>query len=252
MLSKYNDLENQISRLSKQLQSLPQGNLLCTRNGNHYKWYRNHNQSSTYLPKKERLLAEQLALRKYLILLIEDLSHEKRAIQFYLDHHSVSSKAERLLQNPAYEKLLASNFVPLSQELSDWMNSPYEKNTQHQEHLIHQGSHGKWVRSKSEAIIDMLLYTHKIPFRYECALQIGEIKLYPDFTIRHPKTGAVYYWEHFGLMDNSVYAQNAYSKLQLYTSHGIIPSIQLITTFETKENPINSDIVLKIIKHYFL
>ena len=98
----------------------------------------------------------------------------------------------------------------------------------------------------------MLLYTHKIPFRYECALQIGEIKLYPDFTIRHPKTGAVYYWEHFGLMDNSVYAQNAYTKLQLYTSHGIIPSIQLITTFETKENPINSDIVLKIIKHYFL
>ena len=127
MLSKYNDLENQISHLTKQLQSLPQGNLLCTRNGNHYKWYQNHNQSSTYLPKKERLLAEQLALRKYLILLIEDLSHEKRAIQFYLDHHSVSSKAECLLQNPAYEKLLASNFVPLSQELSDWMNSPYEK-----------------------------------------------------------------------------------------------------------------------------
>lgn len=62
----------------------------------------------------------------------------------------------------------------------------------------------------------------------------------------------VYYWEHFGLMDNPTYAQNAYSKLQIYTSHGIIPSIQLITTYETKANPLSTDIVEKIIAYYFL
>ena len=98
----------------------------------------------------------------------------------------------------------------------------------------------------------MLLYINKIPFRYECALHLGETTLFPDFTIRHPKTGNVYYWEHFGLMDNPAYSQNAYSKLQLYTSHGIIPSIQLITTYETKDNPLSTDIVEKIIAYYFL
>jgi hypothetical protein len=73
-------------------------------------------------------------------------------------------------------------------------------------------------------MIDMVLYVHKIPFRYECALSLGEATLFPDFTIRHPKTGEVFYWEHFGLIDNSEYAKNTYAKLQLYTNYGIIPS----------------------------
>jgi len=96
------------------------------------------------------------------------------------------------------------------------------------------------------------LYTNHIPFRYECPLILGDTTLYPDFTIRHPKTGNTYYWEHFGLMDNPTYSQNAYSKLQLYSTHGIIPSINLITTYETKNAPLGTDIVEKIIKHYFM
>ena len=98
----------------------------------------------------------------------------------------------------------------------------------------------------------MHLYAYNIPYRYECALHLGDSLLYPDFTIMHPRTYKLYYWEHFGLMDNSGYAQNTYSKLQLYTAHGIVPSIQLITTFETKEHPINIDTISKIIEHYFL
>ncbi len=98
----------------------------------------------------------------------------------------------------------------------------------------------------------MFLHLNKIPFRYECALHLGETTLFPDFTIRHPATKEIYYWEHFGLMDSSAYAQNAYSKLQLYTSHNLIPSIQLITTFETKEHPLHSKVIENIIEQYFL
>ena len=75
---------------------------------------------------------------------------------------------------------------------------------------------------------------------------------YPDFTIRHPKTGEIIYWEHFGLMDDPSYYQKTFSKLQLYASYGIIPSINLITTYETQEHPLSADIVEKIVKHYFL
>jgi len=97
----------------------------------------------------------------------------------------------------------------------------------------------------------MALYVHKIPFRYECALNLGGITLYPDFTLRHPQTGEFYYWEHFGLMDDEVYSANTSSKLQLYTSCGIIPGIQLITTYETKEYPLSTETIEKTIDYYF-
>lgn len=98
----------------------------------------------------------------------------------------------------------------------------------------------------------MSLYLSKIPFRYEAGLQLGNTFVYPDFTIRHPENGKYYYWEHFGMMDDSSYAEKAYAKMQLYTSHGIIPSIQLITTFETKKYPLTTGTIEQVIKQYFL
>ncbi|MBQ7780982.1 MAG: ATPase [Lachnospiraceae bacterium] len=251
MLSHYKKIESQILNLQKQINTLPSGNLSCAGNGTHYKWYQCDNRTNTYIPKKNKELAEQLALKKYLSLLLEDLLHEQRAIQFYLSHYPNTKKANLLLNNPEYKALLAPYFTPLSQELSEWMNSPYERNPKHPELLLHKSSSGNLVRSKSEAVIDMLLHLNKIPFRYECALQLGDVTLFPDFTVRHPRTGATYYWEHFGLMDTPAYSKNVCNKLQLYTSHGIIPSIQLITTYETKDTPLSADTVEKIIAHYF-
>ena len=132
------------------------------------------------------------------------------------------------------------------------MHESYQKNQKYPEQLIHKSSSGNIVRSKSETIIDMLLYTNKIPFRYEALLQLGESSIFPDFTIRHPKTGDYYYWEHFGMMDNPAYFKKVTPKLDLYISHGIIPSIQLITTYETKEHPLSVDTISHLIEQYFL
>lgn len=251
MLSKYKKLETQIQSLKEQIKNFPPGKLSCACNGKHYKWYHCNNQVNTYIPKNQQQLAEQLAYKKYLCSLLDDLSHEKRAIQFYLKHHSNNSKTEQILTHPEFKKLLSPTFKPASQELTDWMLAPYEHNLNYPENRIYKSSSGNPVRSKSESIIDMLLYIHQIPFRYECALQLGDITIFPDFTIRHPQTGTTFYWEHFGMMDNPSYAQGTFSKLQLYTSYGIIPSIQLITTYETKENPLTPDTVEKIIAQYF-
>ena len=97
----------------------------------------------------------------------------------------------------------------------------------------------------------MLLYQKKIPYRYEYQLQLGEHIVYPDFTLRHPSTGNFYYWEHFGQMDNPEYYTKACSKMQLYISHGYIPTINLITTFETQKHPLVPEDVNHIIEHYF-
>ena len=46
--------------------------------------------------------------------------------------------------------------------------------------------------------------------------------------------------------------ENIKNELQLYTNHGIVPSIQLITTYETKEHPLTADTIEKIVEDYFL
>ncbi len=236
------------------MSNLPDGKLICAHNNGYYKWYQSDGCHKVYIPKANRYLAEQLAIKKYLSFLSEDFSNEKKAIDAYLTHHnSKSNKASQLLTDSSeYAKLLSPFFLPLSQELLDWASAPYERNLKSPEHLVHKCKSGNLVRSKSEATIDMFLHQNKIPFRYECALQLGETTIFPDFTIRHPQTGEIYYWEHFGLMDDPHYYKNAYAKLQLYTSYKIIPTIQLITTYETKENPMNAEDVEKIVEHYFL
>lgn len=54
-----------------------------------------------------------------------------------------------------------------------------------------------------------------------------------------------------GLMDFPSYRKNVFSKLQLYTAHNIIPSIQLITTYETSEHPFDSAYAEQLIHYYF-
>ena len=98
----------------------------------------------------------------------------------------------------------------------------------------------------------MILHANNIPFRYECALYFGNNTLYPDFTIRHPETDETVYWEHFGMMGKEEYSKNAFSKLHLYNSNGILLNKQLIATFESPEYPLQPDEIEKIIKDWFL
>lgn len=254
MLTEHKLIEKTIKQIKQQLNDLPEGKIFCAKNGKYYKWYLTDGKTQTYLPKKKRKLAEKLTAKKYLTCLLEDMTHEKKAIEFYLRHHnSKGSTAEQLLlRTPEYKDLLLPYFQPISQELYEWTISPFDSNTKYPEQLIHQTFSGSYVRSKSEVLIDMVLKNHRIPFRYEALLQLGNTVLYPDFTIRHPENGKFYYWEHFGLMDDKNYVQNMHSKLKLYTAHGIIPSIQLITTYETKDVPLTVESIEKLVNHYFL
>lgn len=252
VLSETEQLKQKIANIQKELLTLPEGKLICAQNGTGQKWYQSDGHTKVYIPKKNRRLAEQLAIKKYLSLMLEDLENELLATSFYLRHRSSISKAEQLLTSPEYQNLLAPYFTPQALELTEWMNAPCEHNPLHPEQCVHKSISGNLLRSKSEAMIDMFLHLNKIPFRYECALQLCETTLYPDFTICHPHTKQIYYWEHFGLMDSPSYAQNTYTKLQLYSTHNIIPTLQLITTFETKEHPLNAKVIENIIDQYFL
>lgn len=253
MLAERQRLDTEIQSISLQLKQLPSGRLICSRNGNRYKWYHTDGETQTYIPKKDRAYAEQLATRKYLTLLMEEYIQEKRSIDFYLKHHhSDFHHAEQLLtKHPGYQELLTPYFKPQSEEIAEWVEEPYEQNPTFPDQAKHKTLSGKLVRSKSEALIAMTLDLHHIPYRYECALQLGEVKLYPDFTILHPRSRQIYYWEHFGMADNPLYCGKAFEKQRLYANHGIIPSMRLITTYETNEAPLNMELVENLVKFYF-
>lgn len=253
MQREYLRLEEAAEKIRRKLQGLPAGKLVCVQNDKYQKWFQSDGHTNIYIPKSNRALAEKLALKKFLTAQLQDIEKEMRAISFYLRHYPASGRAEALLSEASpYAALLAPGLTPLSQTLSDWMHAPYAHNPYRPEQLIYKCIGGITVRSKSESMIVTALTAHQIPFRYECALQLGGKVVFPDFTIRHPKTGEVYYYEHFGLMDNANYAESACAKIQLYISHNIIPTIQLITTYETKEHPLTSDMIEKVIESYFL
>lgn len=90
-----------------------------------------------------------------------------------------------LAPDSPYSELLAPYFQPESSDLQSWMESPYEQNKKYPEQKIYGTSAGIHVRSKSESMIVYLLHDYKIPFRYESELELGQVTVYPDFTIRH-------------------------------------------------------------------
>ena len=67
-------LQDQINSLQTELSKYPDGNLICCHHRNHCKWYQTDGHNRTYISKKDRPLAEQLAAKKYLSLLLEELS----------------------------------------------------------------------------------------------------------------------------------------------------------------------------------
>lgn len=247
-------IQKQIKSIQKQLDRLPPGKLICAKNGKYFKWYESDGHTKTTIHKTNRAHAEVLAKKKYLGLLLEDLQSENRAIEFYLrHHHPESGKAENLLTNsPGYRELLSPYFQTKSKSISAWLNEPYQTNTSHPEHLKHKSVIGSYVRSKSESLILSALHHHHIPFRYECMLELGYQSLCPDFTLLHPKTLEIYYWEHFGMIDDPEYAKKACQKIMTYTANGIYPSVNLILTWETDEQPLNAEMIEKIIEYYFL
>ena len=100
-------------------------------------------------------------------------------------------------------------------------------------------------------MIAMALSEREIPFRYENLIMIGEARIAPDFTIMHPRTGKLIYWEHFGLIDDENYFSDFAAKIRIYAQANIILGDNLIASFETKDTPLSYTTINNIINQYF-
>lgn len=276
-------MESRIRHLERALEKLPKGKLTCARNGSkggkgrttgtpgggrevavadqerYVKWYLSTGKGRVYLPKNERELAEQLALRRLYTAQLNRLRQESellRNYELFQKENLYSNEIENLIsqESPYYELLKNNLFNGQDNDIyiKMWLETKYQTNHAHPEHLQHKSLQGERLRSKSEVIIANALYMNRIPYRYECELELGEVTLYPDFTILHPMTLEVYYWEHFGMMSQEAYREKTLQKLRLYGEYQMFPFHQLITTYESESVALDSEMIQKVIDMYFL
>lgn len=244
-------LSKEISAITQKLSSYPEGDLICTKNGKYFTYLHSLKGNYHYIPKKNSSFIQKMSEKKLLAASLEDLTNELQSVEAFLTKYKSYSKVEQLLRHPSYQHLFLQAFPSASEDLEQWKKEAYQQNSLHPENLLHSCPSGHIVRSKSEALIDQALFLHGLPFRYECALNLGDGTFYPDFTILHPDTKEIIYWEHFGIMDSPSYSQNAFQKLNTYCKNGIIPTINLITTHETKDHPLTSKTVEDLIQQFF-
>ncbi|SDB30042.1 hypothetical protein [Eubacterium oxidoreducens] len=244
-------LNKKISALEQQINSYPDGYLSLERNGPYVKWFHRTSKKRTYIPKKNYQFAQQLILKNHLMAKLEDLKEEVNAIHSYLQYHNKPSKQEQFFSNSLYRDLYLKTEKSLSDHLQEWSAAPYNSNPRHPENKTIKTISGNLVRSKSEALIEQSLITNGIPYRYECLLEVENLKLYPDFTTRHRLTGKVIIWEHLGMMDNPQYVHTSFNKIEHLIRAGFIPGENLILTFESKNNPLTPLIIEETIARYY-
>ncbi len=249
LLEKKATIEQEIRKLDRELKHLPDDNLICYIKGGYPTWYKDSvidgKTQRHYISKKDKEEAKLLAQKTYKYRLRNDLKNELCAINSYLKHIKPEQHTKMITADSPYRELLYNS--------NSWENLPYNKSSDHPEHLIVPAPKGEFVRSKSEAIIAQILYSNNIQYRYEYIHNLGGYEIASDFTILHPTTFEEHIWEHFGLSDKESYINNNIMfKLPLYLKEGYIPGHNFIMTFENSQHPLGYAEIERLVKHHFL
>lgn len=236
------ELPKKIRELQQRIDAAPEGGIYCSYIHGKQRYYNVKNGKKKYITEDNRQLALALARKHQDKKRLRQLQRELKAAQAYQKTYSQNeprfrSESEGLLE------LLAE----LQLEVTQWENQEYEKNP-----APYPGKHttlkpGELVKSKAEAMIAILLKLRGIPYLYEKRLY----ESFPDFTIMHPLTGKIYYWEHFGMLDDDEYCRKAGMKMMRYLQDGISPASNLIITCEDSRHPLTVDHIIAVIDYYF-
>ncbi len=137
-----------------------------------------------------------------------------------------------------------------------WQSVEYGKRWTKKGDKVYETSRGEKVRSKSEWIIAGMLAEAGVPYRYEEIVPLNadvRVFLHPDFTVLNKRTRKVYYWEHFGKMDDQNYINNTFMpKMAEYYNFNFLPGDKLLMTFESGLHPLDTTEVKRLIEKYLL
>lgn len=209
--------------------------------------------NGVYISRKEDDFARKLAQKEY------ERNYKKHATSELKAINRFMSEMDKYNCNKCYSKLSTARKELIKPfEISDmeyakkWKSITYEGLKFREDDTTNYITDaGERVRSKSELVIANLLYKNNIPYKYECPLNINNNIIYPDFTVLNARKRKVIYWEHFGMMGDTEYSNNAIRKIVSYSKSNILIGDRLITTFETANNSIDLEQLNKLIRCYF-
>lgn len=256
MASYQKKCEKNIEKLEAALESMPEGSLRISRTGKYYSWRVKYpNEKCKYLPKSEEALAVQLAKKAYYEAQLHDLKIDAEACGRFLRMEKGSVQAvEKLFESatPEYRRLLGATILSDNEKISAWEKESYKKYDKYQEALICTTlKEGERVRSKLESIAAGILYTLKIPYKYEKLTKIGDVEIAVDFTALDVRTFQEIPIEFFGMMDDLEYVKNYRRKMNTYISNGYIPGVNMLTFYESKNAPLNQVTLKKKLEDFF-
>lgn len=206
-----------------------------------------------YLRKDEIPLVKQLARRDYDQKVLRKakkfskaLDNFRQEILFYMKE----SCGEIFVSHPI-KRALANPYILSDEEYAEnWENQPYKGKSISDDVPPVFTEKGEQVRSKSEKMIADKLAQLKIPYSYERPLYLKNLNqtFYPDFTLLDVKNRSEIILEHFGMMDDTDYSETTVNKLNHYINEGFIPGRNLLFTMETKDHPLDTRHLEKILK----
>lgn len=246
-IERRNYLQAEIPKLRRTIEKYPPGELVIYEQNGYTKWQiygADKSGEMQYVKKKDQAKAEMMTQKKIDCLRLQDLENELLCIDQYL-----ATRCE-----PDWSSIFGdgSHYKELIPKKSDWEYQPYRKKQGFQDSKYTPAPKGELVRSKSEAMIAYCLYENGIPYHYEEEYELFDILIAPDFTIKHPKTGELFIWEHFGKAEQKKYQGYLLSKLPIYLDSGFIPGKNFIMTFETQDEKLSIMKVNRIIQETFL
>ncbi|WP_173473758.1 hypothetical protein [Fibrobacter succinogenes] len=251
------ELQQVIDFLQMQLEKAPEGTLYSTSSHSQAQWQRIVGSKRSYLSKGKTKLIRALAQKKYNTLLLDDFKRQRSVLDQLVNSY-VPQNGEKIFMSMGDR--LREQIVPLNIPDSDfadlWQSLRYKGKTIENTGLL--TAKGECVRSKSEIIIADVLASLGIPYRYEfphelkCVESSRCVKVYSDFTCLNVRTRKEFVWEHFGMMDDAEYAQNAVVKIEMYQNSGYFLGDNFIFTMESRDKPLNSQMVQKLAKKYLV
>lgn len=244
-----------VDQLTQRKSQLPAGSLTYNK-GSYYRAFTSKGKRQQILIPEDsegKMLIPELQERRYiskaLPILKGNLACCRKAInQLKLyDPPEIKNKLSLQYRNFNLSKIAFDGDV----DPDVWAKEPYGHNTSFQENLKYRSEGGQPTRSKAEADIATKLEQMGLVYRYEPILYLGTYKVLPDFCALHPVSRKQIYWEHYGLMDNPDYANDAMDKLRLYAEHGYQLGDNLIMTWETRQASLTFEHINDRIRIYF-
>ena len=251
-----NRLQEIIEAAESDLKDVPQGRLKIVRSKNRTQYYLRLDGSSDtgiYLRKEQMELVKRLAQRDYDRQVLKAAKKELRALDQLLRSVPTRRVEEQYAQLSECRKPLVVPAVkPVDVFVREWEQKEYEPKPFLEGDPVFYTAKKERVRSKSEVLIADTLNRLGIPYRYESPIWIGGKLLHPDFVVINPRTGAVFIWEHLGMLDSPAYSDRAVARVLHYQKNGYFPGKNLIISMETSRVPLNAELVETLVRQFLM